>query len=200
MVRRQGQNKFGIGSMAGAQPFSLAAHIEARWQRYAEDRRGATAVEFAMIAAPFFFLIFGLLEVCMIFIMSTLMEHAVSEAARPLRTGQAQQASMTEEEFRQSVCFEFYEILDCDARLSIDVRMIESFAASPTGLPLDEEGDLENEDFGFEPGGPNEIVAVRVFYEWDLITPYISQPLQNMNGNKHLLQVNAVFRNEPFGN
>ena len=185
--------------MAGAKSSSLAASVKARWSRYADDHRGAAAVEFALIAAPFFFFIFGLIEVCMIFIMSTLLEHAVSESARPLRTGQAQQASMTEEEFRQSVCFEFYDILDCDARLSIDVRVIESFAASPSGLPLDDEGNLENLDFGFEPGGPNEIVAVRVFYEWDLITPFISQPLQNMNGNKHLLQVNAVFRNEPFG-
>ena len=185
--------------MAGAQSFSLVARVRARWSRYAQDRRGAAAVEFAMIAAPFFFLIFGLIEVCMIFIMSTLLEHAVSESSRPLRTGEAQKASMTEEEFRQSVCFEFYDILDCDARLSIDVRTIETFAGAPIGLPLNAEGNVDNLTFGFDPGGANDIVAVRVFYEWDLITPYISMPLQNMNGNKHLLQVNAVFRNEPFG-
>lgn len=185
--------------MAGFSQYSLAARLKARWARWADDRRGAAAVEFAMIAAPFFFLIFGLLEVCMIFIMSTLLEHAVSEASRPLRTGEAQQASMTEEEFRQSVCFEFYDILDCDARLSIDVRRIDNFAASPTGMPLDEEGNVENLDFGFEPGGANDIIAVRIFYEWDLITPVISTPLANMSGNKHLLSATAVFRNEPFG-
>ena len=95
--------------------------------------------------------------------------------------------------------FEFYDILDCDARLSIDVRTIETFAGAPIGLPLDVDGNVDNLTFGFDPGGANDIVAVRVFYEWDLITPYISMPLQNMNGNKHLLQVNAVFRNEPFG-
>ena len=53
--------------------FSLSARLRSRWQAFAKDRRGAAAVEFAMIAAPFFFLIFGLLEVCLIFIMTTIM-------------------------------------------------------------------------------------------------------------------------------
>ncbi len=175
------------------------ARFKSRCNRFAGDRRGAAAVEFAMIAAPFFFLIFGLLEVCMIFIMATVMEHATSEAARPLRTGEAQEAAMTQEQFRQAVCAELFDLLDCDARLSIDVRTISDFASSPVGAPMDGDGNLENDDFGFEPGGPNDIVAVRVFYEWDLITPILSKPLQNMAGNKHLLMVSAVFRNEPFG-
>lgn len=185
--------------MAGAQVTPLTARFRTRWENFAKDRRGATAVEFAMIAAPFLFLIFGLIEVCMIFIVSSLMEHAVSEAARPLRTGEAQNAAMSLEEFRQNVCFEFYEILDCSDRLSIDVRTIDGFADAPADLPLDEDGNISDQDFGFDPGGANEIVAVRVFYAWDLITPFISQPLQNMSGNRHLLSATAVFRNEPFG-
>ncbi len=185
--------------MAGDLHHTLTARIRSRWSRFAEDRRGAAAVEFALIAAPFFFLIFGLLEVCLIFIMNTVIENAVSEAARPLRTGEAQEAGMTQIQFRQAVCAEFFDILDCDARLSIDVRTVANFASTPGGAVLDADGNLDNEDFRFQPGGPNDIVAVRVFYEWDLITPFLSQPLVNMAGNKHLLQSNAVFRNEPFG-
>jgi hypothetical protein len=116
-----------------------------------------------------------------------------------LRTGEAQQAAMTEEQFRQAVCAEFFDLLNCDARLSIDVRTVSNFGATPMGSQLDADGNLENSDFVFQPGGPNEIVAVRVFYEWDLITPFLSKPLQNMAGNKHLLETSAVFRNEPFG-
>lgn len=185
--------------MHGEQHFSLTARLQARWKNFAQDRRGAAAIEFAMIAAPFFFLIFGLLEVCLIFIMSTIMEHAIAEASRPLRTGEAQTAVMNQEQFRQSLCAELFELLSCDARLSIDVRTISNFASSPTGSPLDPSGNLVNQDFIFQPGGPNDIVAVRVFYEWELITPVLSKPLQNMAGNKHLLEASAVFRNEPFG-
>jgi len=189
--------------MDGAQHYSLgyslAARLRSRWEAFAEDRRGLAAVEFALIAAPFFFMIFGLLEVCLIFIMGTVLEHAVFEAARPLRTGEAQQAGMTDIQFRQALCEEMFDILDCDARLSIDVRTVSNFAASPIGAPIDGDGNLDNDDFRFEPGGPNEIVAVRAFYEWALITPLMSKPLANLAGDRHLLQANAVFRNEPFG-
>jgi hypothetical protein len=106
---------------------------------------------------------------------------------------------MTEAQFRQAFCAELLEILDCDTRLSIDVRTVSDFASTPTGSALDADGNLENDDFVFQPGGANDIVAVRAFYEWDLITPVLSQPLVNMAGNKHLIQSNAVFRNEPFG-
>ena len=60
-------------------------------------------------------------------------------------------------------------------------------------------GNFDDSTFVYEPGSANEVVAVRVFYEWELITPYLSAPLRNMSGNKHLLQATAVFRNEPFG-
>ncbi len=177
---------------------SLTARMRAQWADFAAERRGSTAVEFAMIAAPFFFLIFGLLEVCLLFVMSTVLEHAVAEASRPLRTGQAQTAGMTQEDFRLVVCSELFDLLNCAANLHIDVRVLNDFGAMPTGAPLDADGNFTEAGFGFAPGGANEIVTVRAFYEWELITPGISFPLKNMAGNKHLLQTSSVFRNEPF--
>ncbi len=185
--------------MTGAYGLSLTARLRRRWESFADDRRGAAAVEFALIAAPFFFLIFGLLEVCLIFIMSTVMEHAVGEASRSLRTGEGQQAGITSAQFRDDVCAELMDLLDCDSRLHIDVRTASNFGSTPSGTPLDANGEFDDSGFTFQAGGANDIVAVRVFYEWDLITPFISQPLQNMSGNKHLLQTSAVFRNEPYG-
>ncbi|MEO0969943.1 MAG: TadE/TadG family type IV pilus assembly protein [Cyanobacteria bacterium J06639_18] len=38
-------------------------------EAWAEDKRGATAVEFALVALPFFFLLFGLIEIAVVFIM-----------------------------------------------------------------------------------------------------------------------------------
>ncbi|MBY9066536.1 pilus assembly protein [Hyphomonas sp. WL0036] len=179
--------------------FSLAARLHARLRTFADDKRGVAAVEFALIAAPFFFLIFGLLEVCMIFIMSAILDHGVVEASRPLRTGAAQQVSMTSEQFKELVCSELMDMMDCETRLHIDVQTVDSFSNTPTASPLNTAGELQDEGFGFNPGGPNDVVAVRVFYEWDLLTPGLTMPLANMTGNKHLLQTNAVFRNEPFG-
>jgi Flp pilus assembly protein TadG len=176
-----------------------ARRLPLRFQRFGRDQNGAAAVEFAMIAAPFFFLIFGLLEVCMLFIMSTVMEHAISESSRSIRTGQAQQAELDESDFRDMICSKVFDLLDCDEKLHIDVEKLDSFAGGGSNVPLDGEGNVDDSGFGFDPGGPNEVVAVRVYYEWALITPVISAPLANMNGSKHLIQSNFVFRNEPYG-
>lgn len=179
--------------------YSLVARLRGRFEAYADDRRGAAAVEFALVAAPFFFMIFGLLEVSMIFIVSAILDHGVADSARPLRTGAAQQAAMSAEEYRELICSRLMGMLDCENRLHIDVQTVNNFNLTPTGSPLNSAGAIDDEDFGFNPGGPNDIVAVRVFYEWDLFTPGLTLPLANMSGNRHLIQSNVVFRNEPFG-
>jgi Flp pilus assembly protein TadG len=177
----------------------LTQRLKRRMDRLSKDQKGAAAVEFAMIAAPFFFLIFGLLEVCMLFIMSTVMEHAVSESSRVIRTGQAQQDGFDETEFRDLICTKVFDLLECDEQLHIDVEKLDSFSGGSTAVPIDAGGNVDTSEFGFDPGGPNEVVAVRAYYEWSLITPVLSAPLSNMNGGKHLIQANAVFRNEPYG-
>lgn len=177
----------------------LTPRLRAKWDAFAEDHSGAAAVEFAMIAIPFFFFIFALLEISILFILSTILEHGLGQAARDIRTGAAQENNMSAAAFRQAVCDQLMDMLDCDANLHIDVQTFDQFSATSMDSPIDDDGNFDSTGFGFNPGGPNDIVAVRVFYEWSLITPGITAPLANMAGNKHLLQSNQVFRNEPFG-
>ena len=177
----------------------LAPRLRHKLEAWCANRKGAAAVEFAMIAIPFFFLIFGLLEICLLFIMSTVLEHSITEGSRKIRTGQAQESGFTKTEFRDQICAEFFGLLDCSSSLHIDVQSLSGFGSADTSSPLDEDGEFDETSFKYNPGGPNDIVAVRVFYEWDLVTPIISAPLKNMAGNKHLIQANAVFRNEPYG-
>ena len=177
----------------------LAPRLRSKFKAWCENRRGATAVEFALVSVPFLFLIFGLLEICLIFIMSTVLEHALAEASRKIRTGQAQDNSFTKVEFRNEVCSKFYNLLNCDDRLYIDVRSLDKFSLADLTTPLAGDGEIDDTDFKYDPGSANDIVAVRVYYEWSLMTPWVSTPLSNLPNNRHLLQANAVFRNEPFG-
>ncbi len=177
----------------------LAPRWHARLQEWAADKRGIAAVEFALIGIPFFFLIFGLLEVSVLFIMSTVLENAVSEASRQIRTGQLQENGFGQVAFKTMVCDELFNLLDCNSKLRLDVKTFSDFASTGTPNVIDGSGNLDDSGFEFSPGNPNEIVVVRVFYEWDLITPVLSAPLSNMSGDRRLLQSTAVFRNEPFG-
>lgn len=50
--------------------------------RFIKAREGATAVEFALIAGPFFLLLMGIIEIALFFFASTMIETATAEAAR----------------------------------------------------------------------------------------------------------------------
>ncbi|MBI1361942.1 MAG: pilus assembly protein [Alphaproteobacteria bacterium] len=180
-----------------------AAPAQALWRRRLHeltgDRRGVAAVEFALIAFPFFVLIFGLLEVVMIFILTSTLDYGVMEAARRLRTGELQTSGKGLTEFKAAVCGQLYNLLDCGDNLLIDVRTFNNFASTDFDKPaVDKDGNLKQDQFEFEPGGADQIVVVRAFYTWSLMTPVISAPLANMSGGRRLLVSTATFRNEPF--
>lgn len=180
-------------------PGILAPRLQAKLEQWAQNDRGVAAVEFALIATPFFFLIFGLLEICVLFIMSSILEHGVNEAARSIRTGQMQTNGFGQVAFKNAVCAELFDLLSCDDKLRFDVKTFDNFSDTENPSVLDSSGELDDTDFEFSPGGANEIVVVRVFYEWDLITPILSAPLANMSNSRRLLQATVAFRNEPFG-
>ena len=102
--------------------------------------------------------------------------------------------------FKNAVCAELFDLLDCDSKLRFDVKTFDSFGNSEDISPIQPDGTVDYDNFGYQPGDSNDIVVVRVFYEWELLTPVLSAPLANMAGNKRLLQSTVAFRNEPFGN
>jgi Flp pilus assembly protein TadG len=144
-------------------------------------------------------LTFGLIEIVLVFILSTTLDYGVQEAARRVRTGELQASSGNLTAFKAAVCGELFALMDCETKLSLDVRKLDNFAASgDVASPIDTDGNVKKGDFGFDPGSANEIVMVRAFYEWELVTPVISAPLANLSGNRRLIVSTATFRNEPF--
>ena len=63
-------------------------------------RKGATAVEFALVAAPFLALLVGILQSALVFFASRVLDEVTEEASRNLMTGQAQQGGVTQANFR----------------------------------------------------------------------------------------------------
>lgn len=169
-----------------------------QFDNWCKDNSGATAVEFALIAAPFFFLIFGLLEISLIFIVSTTLEHGLNAASRQIRTGSVQSANISQSEFLGQVCAELFGLLDCDNNLAIDVRVFSDFSNSSFTPGIDASGNFASGGFQFDAGQRNDIVLARAYYEWELITPIISAPLSNLDNGNLLISSGVAFRNEPF--
>jgi Flp pilus assembly protein TadG len=177
------------------QPNSLFA----RWRA---DIQGATAIEFGLVALPFVMMLFGIIAVGLFFFTTFTLENAVEQASRVLRTGQAQQASLTEAQFKAKVCEYVPSHIDCAGKVKVNVL---SFADT-TNITADELPSCltgTNNLSGatqYNPGNASEVVLVWACYEWDLASKLPFLNLGNMASGARLIQATSVFRTEPFDN
>jgi Flp pilus assembly protein TadG len=161
-------------------------------------RGGATAVEFAMISVPFLALLFAIFELGAMFMASTAIDAAVEQASRQIRTGQLQAgAGNSASGFKTIVCnnISWISTSDCQANLTLDVRTFASFGAITQTSPV-RNGAIDQTQVGFTSGSSCDIVVVRAFYPWTLLTPTLEPGLPDMNANQRLLTATVAFRNE----
>lgn len=173
-------------------------------RRWGHDRRGTTAIEFGIVALPFFMFIFGVIGVGSHFFAVNTIEHAVEAAARKIRTGQAQTAGTTVGDFKQSVCDEATSSIDCNSKLQIHVQHapewdgivpisckdgggLTAAAGSPTDLLSDYSGE------------ESEAVLITACYLWDMPSkiPLITLGDPDLGGAS-IIQAATTFRTEPY--
>lgn len=167
-------------------------------RRFRRDERGVTAIEFGVIALPFFALIFAIIEVGMVFFAAQTMETAVEMAARLVRTGEAHQREMTKDDFLGEICGVLEGLFDCRNGLRLDVRTYPAFGSIDLSVPFDAQGNLDTKDFTYDMGKGGDIVVVRAFYEWPVLINLMGLDLANMPAGTRLLGTTTAFRNEPF--
>jgi Flp pilus assembly protein TadG len=165
--------------------------------RAGRDEHGAAAVEFGLVAFPFFLILFMIIEVSMAFFANQILDKAVGDAARLIRTGQAQAQGFSATEFRDTVCSGLVGLFDCGDRLHIDVKTFTNFNSIAIDDPISDEGEVED-NFGYDDGGPETIVVARVYYEWPLVTSYLHTGFGNLGNGDRLIGSVVTFRNEPF--
>ena len=163
---------------------------------FAADRRGATVVEFALIAGPFLALVIGILETGLLFFAQEVLQTSTSQAARAIMTGQAQAQGMTSAQFQQLVCTNATPLLTC-GNMSVNVQTFASFGAINQLNPV-QNGAVNANTMNYQMGGPGDIVLVQVFYQWPVDTGPLNFNLADLSGNQNLLLATAVFRNEPY--
>ena len=171
----------------------LVRRLEQSYYRLKRDQRASAAVEFALLLLPFLTILMAMLETGYFYFIAVLLEGATAEAGRQIRTGNIQQSAAPLEAFRDEICNNMFSIVSC-AELRIDVRNFINF--SDANVPAVEDYDGSET---FLPGVAGDIVVARVIYEFQFITPFLGQIL-NDNGESgtRLLISNAAFRNEPF--
>jgi Flp pilus assembly protein TadG len=166
-------------------------------RRFRRNRRGSAAVEFALVAPIFFGLLFAILELAMVFFASQVLETVTQDSARVIMTGQAQNASFTQAQFKNLVCSKVVAMFDCVNGISIDVQSYSAFASVNITDPIDAGKNFVPPN-NYLPGGPGDVVVVRLFYQWPLFVTGFGFNLANVGTNKRLLTATAAFQNEPY--
>lgn len=179
--------------------FSRVRAMAGVCRRFGRARRGSAAVEFALVAVPFFLLIIGLAEIAMIGFAQTSLNFAVSNVSREIRTGRAQMDNVSYGDIKQQLCgdMDVFLMLDCDANLFLDVNRFDSFVNANTSGPI-QNGEFHSGSFGYVPGAPSDIVVVRAYYRWKIMTPMFEAVFQNIAGGQRILAATMMFRNEPY--
>ncbi|MEM8771929.1 MAG: TadE/TadG family type IV pilus assembly protein [Pseudomonadota bacterium] len=182
-----------------------------KFKNRAYGQRGATAVEFAIVAPLFFGLVFSIVEAGWFFFATSAVEQANAKAARLIRTGQAQNAKDVDgnqvynsQRFYDEICKVVKAFGDCDDTLTIDVARYTTFQqlADDTNAPVCRDADdpsIQGTQFNeADYGAQSEIIRVRVCFLYKPINPALGLRLStDDNGRKQMISL-AIFRNEPF--
>lgn len=165
---------------------------------FVRDSKGATAVEFALVAAPFLALIIALFQTFLVFFAQQLLETVASQSARLVMTGQVQTQNMDQATFKQQVCGNIRIFFDCNS-LMVDLQVANSWSSTNTGMPTltyDSNGNVSN-TWQFNAGHAGDIVVLRVMYVWPVMLGPLGFNLSNLSTGNRLLMASAAFQNEP---
>ncbi|MBY3138689.1 pilus assembly protein [Rhizobium laguerreae] len=190
-----------------------------RFRALARSREGAAAIEFALLAIPYFLVIFAILETFVAFAAEELVSNGVDTMSRRMRTGQitynlGRTTDMNQAQFRQAFCDEISILIRCSAtevatpsKLYLDVQTFSTFSAIPTTIPkvsTDKYADINTAAFKYAPGGAGTINMLRAYYRWEIITdlvrPYITtiRPSGGSMPSQYLIVGTAAFQNEQY--
>lgn len=183
-------------------------------REFLRSRDGTAAIEFALLAIPYFLIVFAIIETFVAFTAEQVVSNAVDTLSRQIRTGQITAANTTSQQFRQAFCNQISVLITCSstevqtpASLYLDVESYSSFASMPTTIPrkssTDPYSDLSTTGFTFTPGGAKSLNMVRAYYRWQIITDLLRPYLTNVHptdgsASVYLIVATAAFQNENY--
>ena len=165
-----------------------------RCKLFLKDERGANAVEFALLALPFFGLLLGVIQLGLIFLAGQSLEQAVDNAAREIRTGQTRTINTAVNIFRTNLCDDIPIIMDCENNLQVSVQSFASFAeTTSTTLFVDNNPVITGD---YETGDGGDIVVISAAVSIPLVAGSLFGTGDGSGRTR--LSSSLVFTNEDF--
>lgn len=150
-----------------------------------------------MVALPFFFLIFAVMQLALLFVVDSVLESATLQAARLIRTGEAFNRNLTPTQFKAELCSHMNVFSsECPDRATIEVRTIAQFRNQTLPNPI-VNGQLPSSP-PYTNGTSSSLILIRVWYKQPLIAPTMFQAISRLSTGETVLSATTAFRSEPY--
>jgi Flp pilus assembly protein TadG len=165
---------------------------------------GSTAIEFGLLALPFFFFVLGLLGIGLFYLSSVSLSYGVEAAARQIRTGEAEKNGITVAQFKQLVCQNVGGPIDC-TKMSTLIQSKGTWGEITPAPCTDDQGDMvestgkDTDALSKYSGTASSVVLVTLCYRWDMAEyfPFLKLGYNGGSGPA-IIQAATAFKNEPY--
>lgn len=147
----------------------------------ADDARGATIVEFALVAPLFMFMLLATFVASFTYFTQEALETAAAETMRTIMVGDMRSTSMAREKFAGDVCARLPSFMPC-TQVRIDLRASATPMKASGDNGPDHAGDQLPEKLEYDTGGPGDIITLRLYYQ----RPAINGPLDALPGTARM--------------
>lgn len=166
-------------------------------RRLLGDRQGVAAIEFAILALPLFIMLFGIIEVSLMFFVNSALDASVHKISRMIRTGEVASSKITLAGFKAKICDDMLLSFNCSTDLVVKVNVLSDLSSATSTDPIDNSGNLAVTET-FDVGKGSDYILVQTFLPWDTVVNFLTLSSAQLSDGRYLLGSSALFRNEPF--
>lgn len=171
--------------------------------RFRKDAKGATAIEFGLLAMPFFIMLMMIVETSMSFWTRQVLQEATSQAARTILTGESRTlyTGTTVEQtgkFRDAICANMKIGSDCANRLFVDVQPMGASFPPSAAATMISGNKIDPSKFMMRPVAPSEVAVVRVAIKMPVLVQGFFGTMAALDDGSSVLQAVVAFQAEPY--
>jgi hypothetical protein len=170
-------------------------------RRFAKDASGATAVEFGIVALPFFMMVFGIINIGMYYYTVNSVDRGLEDATRRIRTGELQNCSASVGDFKTLMCNSASSYIDCN-KLNLLIQSAPDWGglalqSCTSAGALTPGSGTPGQDLADLAGNQNAVVLITACYQWET-AKYLPFLTLGDSTNGLIIQSTSAFRTEPF--